>query len=197
MTRPLAVAALLVLAGCSSSDPEAELASGEASALAAPAGAFSLYAFRTSGGGAATTVRLDLVSPDSAATTAWDLGLRGADVVLNGGTSGPGAGVGVAVDVPFGQVRDARLDAVPYRRDGESACPGGPPRAVCPGDLLAEDPATGGLRPVPGRTLVLRLGDNGGFAKVEVEDYDGDRAGGVYDVQFTVNPRGPSFVPAD
>ena len=196
MTRlrlALPLLAACALGACDSADPGPGIASETEPTLAAPAGPFSLYALRTSGTGAATTATAVSIPQDSAATTAWDIGLRGTDVVLNGGASGPGAGVGVVVPVPFESVRDARLDAVPYRRDGESACPAGPPRAVCPGDLFT--PGAGEPRPIPGRTLVLRLGDNRGYAKVVVDGYAGDPAGGVYTLRFTVNPQGPSFDP--
>ena len=197
MTRPLALAAaLLVASGCSSADPGPGVATATAT-LAAPAGTLTLYALRTSGEGSATTARAVVVPPDSAATTAWDLGVRGVEVVLNGGASGPGAGVGVVELAPFDLVTDARLEVTPYRRDGESPCPSGPPRAVCtgPGDGWYALDASGDVVPVPDRTLVLRLGDNRGFAKVEFQDYDGGPAGGTYAVRFTVNPQGPSFVP--
>ena len=199
MPRLLALAgALLAVTGCGSGAPEPGVATATAT-LAAPAGAVSYYAFRSSGEGTATTVQARAVGRDSAETLAWDLGLRGVEVVLNGGASGPGAGIGVVTDAPFGAVTDARLGATPYRRDGESPCPTGPPRAVCtgPGDGWYALGAAGDVVPVPGRTLVLRLGDNRGYAKVEFLDYDGDVAGGTYDLRFTTNPQGPSFVVSD
>ena len=197
MTRPLALAAaLLIASGCSPADPGPGIATATGT-LAAPADALTLYALRTSGEGDATVARAVGVPRDSAATTAWDLGLRGVEVVLNGGASGPGAGVGVVELAPFESVTDARLEVTPYRRDGQSACPSGPPRAVCtgPGDGWYALDASGAVVPIPDRTLVVRLGDNRGFAKVEFQDYDGDLAGGTYTVRFTVNPQGPSFVP--
>ena len=201
MTRPLALAAALIaLSACSSGDAGPGIATA-GDTLAAPAGATSYYALRTSGEGTSTTARAVAVPLDSARTTAWDIALRGVEVLLNGGASGPGAGVGVVEATPFEAVTDARLEVTPYRRDGESPCPTGPPRAVCTGpggpDSWYALDATGAVVPVPGRTLVLRLGDNRGFAKVEFLDYAGDRGAGTYDIRFTVNPQGPSFVVAD
>ena len=199
MPRPLALAVLAALAGCSSSETGPGVATASAT-LAAP-GVTAYYAFRTSGEGTSTSVRAVPVRPDSVATTAWDVGLRGVEVLLNGGTSGPGAGVGVVEATPFEAVTDARLEVTPYRRDGQSPCPTGPARAVCvgpdgPDSWYTLGPA-GAVAPIPGRTLVVRLGDNRGFAKVEFQGYTGDRAAGAYDLRFTVNPQGPSFFVSD
>lgn len=124
------------------------------------------------------------VAVEDSASTRWDLALRGTDVFLNGGAGGPGGAVGVVVDVPYGQVEDALRAEYTYRRDGESPCDGGPARAVCEGDLLTAD-----ADPVPGRTLLFRLGDGQGYGKAELLDYDA----GAYTLRFTVNPDGSAF----
>ncbi len=157
-----------------------------------------------------TLVSLRNLAPDSAAvsplvpagdsaTTRWDLALRGTEILLNGGSSGLGAGVGVVLDVPFGAVDDALVDTVSYRRDGESPCPSGPPRAVCTGPsngLFETRTGADGSEvvvPIPGRTLLLRLGDGQGYAKVAVESFDD----GVYTIRYAVNPDGSSFLSDD
>ena len=200
MPRLLALAVLAVaLSACSMTDDDSGLRTGEVAALAAPAGGgFVLYSLRK-GAVAGDSLRADgsvVIAADT--TTAWDIGFRGTEIVLNGGTSGPGAGVGAVVDVPYERVTGGRLDDVAYRRDGESACPGGPPRAVCAGaasELFTVSDDGSEVSPVPGRTLVLRLGDNSGFAKLEVTGYTGDPAGGTYAFRYTANVLGSSFVP--
>ncbi len=52
------------------------------------------------------------------ASTAWDIGFRGTEVILNGGSSGPGAALGVVVPEAFDDVEDALANDVhvPSRR---------------------------------------------------------------------------------
>ena len=121
------------------------------------------------------------------ASTRWDIGFRGSDIILNGGTSGPGAAVGVIVPETFLEVTDATLARYTYRRDGESEFPAvqtpvgpqpGAPRAVCGGSgngWYSYTPFPGGqggyLLPTPGRTLLVRLADNSGYAKINFLSY--------------------------
>ena len=131
-------------------------------------------------------------------------------MVLNGGSSGPGAGVGVVVDTPFDQVTDALADDFFYRRDGESLCPTGPARAVCTGagdgwfETMALPGGGQAVVPIPGQTLLLRLGDGQGYAKVEFRSYyrgapdvgaiDAASEPGFYTLRFAVDPDGASFI---
>ena len=179
--RPLLVSAAVLVAGCTSTDPE-PIGTGAASVTAPPGGAYALFSFETG----------DVVAAADSATTRWDVGFRGADdVVLNGGASGPGAAVGVVADVDYAAVVDALADRLVYRRDGEAPCPGGPPRAVCPGDGLVET-VGGAVVPALGRTLLLRLGDGQGYAKLRVTDVD--EAASAVAFEYTVNPEGSAFV---
>lgn len=206
MTRWLFLLLAVTVSACSSDD-DPEVFSAEADALPTSGDStFVLYSLREAGG---PTV----VGDTAAATTAWDIGFRGTEVVLNGGASGPGAGVGTVVDTAYVEVDDALNDTFTYRRDGESPCPSGPARAVCtgPGDgwfeLLALPGGGEVVVPIPGRTLLLRLGNGQGYAKVEFESYylgapdpgglDGESEGGFYSFRYTVNPDGSSFVPEE
>lgn len=126
----------------------------------------------------------DEVRTDSASTQ-WDIGFRGSDIILNGGTSGPGAAVGVVVEEAFQDVDDAL--SYTLRRDGEAECPAietpagpqpGTSRAVCGGSdngWYTYVPFPGGrggyLVPTPGRTLVVRLANNQGYAKINFQSY--------------------------
>ena len=164
-----------VAAGCSATDP-APIRTGDGT-LSAPASGVVLYSLRT-----------DSLVTDSA-TTRWDLGVEGTELLLNGGSSGPGAAVGVVVEADYQTITDALADGYVYRRDGESPCPVGPPRAVCPGELV--ETVGGALMAVPGRTLLLRLGDGQGYAKLRVTGYD--EATATYAFEYTVNPEGTAF----
>ena len=111
----------------------------------------------------------DTARADSA-STAWDLGVRGTSVVVNGGASGPGGAAAAWVEAPFDAVT-APPPASAFVTDGERPCPRGEPAAVCSGSgngwYLYEAP---NIVPVPDRTLVVRLAD-GGTAKVRFVSY--------------------------
>lgn len=114
-----------------------------------------------------------IVAPDAevrsdSSSAAWDIGIRGTDVILNGGTSGPGAVTGALVEQSFEAVM-ALPDTL--SADGMGECPRGAARVVCGGSgngwyLYAEN----GVVPMPGRTLVVRRAD-GSAAKVRFLDY--------------------------
>ena len=130
-----------------------------------------------------------VVAPDAAARAdsasgAWDVGLRGTEVVLNGGASGPGGVRGVLVDAPFDAVT-----AVPdgLSEDGRGACPRGPARVVCHGSGNGWYAyAANGVEPLP-RTLVVVRPD-GSAAKVRFVSYrlGGPLASGVRPRYVTV-----------
>lgn len=154
MPRLLALAALLLALPASAQDalliedvPTVSAGMGRAD------GPFTLVSLRTGDivVGYDASTRADSVSAD------WDLGIRGTEVILNGGESGPGGVTGALVDQPF-----EALLTVPesLAADGEGACPRGAARVVCHGSgngwyLYAGN----GVEPLPGKTLVLRRAD--------------------------------------
>ena len=155
------------------------------------------------------------------ASTRWDIGFNGTDIILNGGSSGPGAALGVVVPEAFVDLEDALANDYTYRRDGESPCPDiqtpvgpvpGASRAVCGGSgngWYTYVPFPGGrggyIVPTAGRTLLVRLADGQGYAKVAftsyyqgspdpaaITDQSQDR---FYSFKFVTNPTGSSFEP--
>ena len=125
------------------------------------------------GGGPFTLVSLRdarVVSNADSATTAWDIGLRGTTILVNGGTSGPGEGAAAVVEAAFDDV-DA-LHAASLRADGEGDCPRGEPLAICTGSgngwyLYAGN----GVEPLAGRTLVVRTADGSAPVRLRVVRY--------------------------
>lgn len=208
----LLVALVLACGACGSGAFDAEPYDGAATDVEAGDGA-DVVLFSLGRPTEDSTFAPQVVPASDSATTRWDLGFRGTEVLLNGGSSGPGAGVGVMVDVPFDDVADALDDDYVYRRDGESPCPVGAFRAVCPapGDGWFETLALPGggtaVVPIAGRTLLLRLGNGQGYAKVRFVSYyrgapdvgaiDAASEGGVYTFDYRVNPDGSSFVETD
>ena len=132
--------------------------------MGAMSGPFTLLSLRD---GAIVVAPDDAVRTDSS-SAAWDIGLRGTEVILNGGASGPGAVIGALVEAPFESVT-ALPDAL--SADGNGDCPRGAARVVCHGSgngwyVYAEN----GVMPLPGRTLVIRRAD-GSALKVRFADY--------------------------
>ncbi|MGB3544549.1 HmuY family protein [Rubrivirga sp.] len=176
---------------------------------------FTLYSLRTN----EIVVSYDDAERADLASTRWDIGFNGTDIILNGGSSGPGAALGVVVPEAFDDVEDALANDFTYRRDGESPCPdvrgprgteAGVPRAVCDGTgngwytYVGFPSGRGGyVVPTAGRTLLVRLADGQGYAKVgftsyyqgspdpsTITDQSQDR---YYSFEFVTNPTGSSF----
>lgn len=92
--------------------------------------------------------------------------------MINGGTSGPGQGGAIVLEVPFDEVAEAPTDDQ-LRVDGVDDCPNGVKRAICPGSgngWYNYDPSTHLIMPIPGRTIVVRTAD-GRFAKMRILSY--------------------------
>lgn len=229
MTRVFLSAALALtlaapaslLAGCDSAEPEEpiNLSVQTATDIAAdpatrdpvtgrPLGAtgrYTLYSLREN------RVVLNFDNPNRAdsASTAWDLGFRSSDIIVNGGTSGPGQAGAVIVTQTFDGTT-AVPTGTTFRVDGQTTCPAGAPLAICGGDgngwfTRVNFPGSQAsyLVPTPGRTILVRTADGQGFAKVAIRSYyQGAPApeaitlsspARFYTFDFVLNPRGTSF----
>ncbi|WP_420454400.1 HmuY family protein [Rubrivirga sp.] len=174
MTRLLAFAALLVAlpAGAQETLLIEDVATHSAG-MGRTDGPFTLVSLRD---GALVVAPEATVRADSA-SAAWDLGIRGTEVILNGGASGPGGLRGALVAEPFDAVT-ALPDTL--MADGEGECPRGAARVVCHGSGNGWYTYAGnGVEPVAGRTLVVVRPD-GSAAKVRFVRYVlGEEVGGV------------------
>lgn len=176
---------------------------------------FTLYSLREG----RVIVSYDATERADSASTLWDIGFRGTEIILNGGSSGPGAAVGVVVAEAFEDVGNALAGDYTYRRDGESLCPEvqtpvgpvpGTPRAICTGSgngWYTYTPFPGGqggyILPTPGRTLLVRLADSQGYAKVRFLSYYQGRPDPAditfqsqdryYSFEYVTNEQGASF----
>ena len=114
-----------------------------------------------------TLISLDgtiVVAPDAtvradSASGAWDLGLRGTEVILSGGTSGPGERRGrlLPISLDPGATVTGPLGTMPMDGDGE--CPRGEPRVVCHGSGNGwYEYAGNGVQPLD-RTLLVERPD--------------------------------------
>jgi hypothetical protein len=117
-------------------------------------------------------LRYDTDARADSNSTAWDLGFQGTNVIVNGGTSGPGNGAALIVEELFEDVTEAPADDE-LRVDGSASCDDGSSFAVCPGSdngWYNYNFQTNIIAPIPGRTLVVRTAD-GRYAKVRFVSY--------------------------
>lgn len=109
------------------------------------------------------------IVPDSdSASTQWDLGFSSTTIIINGGTSGPGQGGAVILDVPFADVDTA--PSTGYNVDSESslAIPTGSGNGWYNYTGQGNPPAA--IIPIPDKTIIVRTA-NGNYAKVEILSY--------------------------
>ncbi len=126
-----------------------------------------------------TLISLDgtvVVAPDAtaradSASGAWDIGLRGTEVILNGGASGPGERRGrlLPTSLEPGATITGPLGTMPM--DGEGECPRGEARVVCHGSGNGwYEYASNGVQPLD-RTLLVERPDGTVF-QVRFVRYD-------------------------
>ncbi|MDT0632450.1 HmuY family protein [Rubrivirga litoralis] len=223
MTRPalLALSGALALAACDSADPEpvpvplnvqtaadveADPTSGRDPNTGAPVAndQFTLYDLDTGEVVLSSSEGDPAVRAADSTGTAWDIGLKGTTVILNGGTSGPGSVRGRLLEAtPFAGLAEAPAEG--YLVDGENECPAvqtpggsfpGTPYVVCTGSGNGwYTYADGVVTPVPGRTLVLQTSE-GDYAKFRVLSYyrgnpsEPGGEGRYYTFEYVVQPDG-------
>ncbi|NNF59143.1 MAG: hypothetical protein HKN04_12985 [Rhodothermaceae bacterium] len=163
---------MMVLAACDSAEPviepdliQAEMVqdlpadpiTGFNPTTGQPIGAdvFTFFSLRTG----------EVVPNSDSASTAWDLGFKGTTIIVNGGTSGPGAGAAQVVTGSFEDLTEAPADG--YATDADT------------GTAIATGSGNGWynynqplnlVTPIPGRVLFIQTAD-GRYAKVRILNY--------------------------
>ncbi|KXK57008.1 MAG: HmuY family protein [Chlorobi bacterium] len=103
-----------------------------------------------------------IVALSDSATTKWDIAFRGTSIILNGGSSGPGAAVGqMLTGVDFDTLSMA--PEAGYSADAVGAPAVGK-------TWYSYDPATHLISIIPGKVIVLKTAD-GKYAKLQVLGY--------------------------
>ncbi|NBC02102.1 MAG: hypothetical protein GVY20_00180 [Bacteroidetes bacterium] len=158
------VAGLLLFSSCGDSstgpeEPESEIQAETVTDLQAPSlrqdpnARFVLFSFRTG----------QTVDIADSASTNWDIGFRGTDIIINSGASGPGQAGLVRLDVAFDEVTIAPSEG--YQTDGET---------LAMADWYTY---TGGSEPMhavfpkENETYVLRTADGNHFVKFDIISY--------------------------
>ncbi len=105
-----------------------------------------------------------LTTADSA-TTAWDVAFRGTDLIVNGGTTGPGNGAVQIVEGTFDEILEAPETGWNLATAEVPAIPPGSGNG-----WYNYNPATNIISPIPGRVVLVRTAD-GLYAKLSVVSY--------------------------
>jgi hypothetical protein len=122
------------------------------------------------------------------ASTKWDIAFRSVDVIVNGGSNGPGDGAAYVAEEAFQNVTEVNTDSL----DGRTL-----------EDWYTYN-ANGNniVRPKPGRTLVVRSADGESYAKIRILSYyegapetpaESDAASRYYTFEYMIQDDGTSF----
>lgn len=124
-------------------------------------GRFTLYSLREG------KVVLDHTNASRAdsATATWDIGFRGATIIVNGGSRGPGQGAAQVVASAFEALTAA--PATGYDASGTVPFNAG---STSIASVWTYTPSANLMTPTPGKTLVVKTAD-GKYAKVKVVSY--------------------------
>lgn len=130
----------------------------------------------------------DAPNRSDSASTEWDIAFRSTDIIVNGGSNGPGEGAARVAEEAFQNV----TDVTPGNLDGHSV-----------EDWYTYN-ANGNhvVRPTPGRTLLVRTADGEAYAKIRILSYyedapdnpaESDAASRYYTFEYALQTDGTSF----
>ncbi len=100
-------------------------------------------------------------------STAWDIALQSTTIRVNGGTSGPGNGAAYVAEAAFEDVTEVNTDQLESDTEEALAIPTGSGN----GWYNYNSNGQNYIRPIPGRTIVVRTADGEGYAKIRVQSY--------------------------
>lgn len=106
-----------------------------------------------------------MVAGTDSATTNWDVAFRGTDILINGGSSGPGNGAAQIVEGLFEEVTEAPTDGWVVDSETAPAIPFGSGNG-----WYNYNPVAMVLSPAPGRVILVRTAD-GLYAKMRIVSY--------------------------
>lgn len=112
-------------------------------------------------------LRYDETERDAAESTDWDIAFQGTTVIVNGGVSGPGEGAAYVAEAAFDEVAEVDLDRLQVDSEEGLAIPTGSEN----GWYIYNAEGQHFIRPLPGRTIVVRTADGEGYAKIRILSY--------------------------
>jgi len=114
---------------------------------------FAFFSLRDS----SVVLHSDEANRADSASTEWDIAFQSVDIIVNGGSNGPGQGAAYVADKPFQDVTEVNTDSLTqdavedwytYNANGNNI-----------------------VRPTPGKTLVVRTADGESYAKIRMLSY--------------------------
>ncbi len=145
---------------------------------------FAFFSLRDS----SIVLHSDAESRADSASTQWDIAFRSTDVIVNGGSNGPGEGAAYVVESALQEVTEVNTDSLTshsiedwytYNANGNHT-----------------------VRPTPGRTLVVRTADGESYAKIRIQSYyegapdnpaESDAESRYYTFEYVLQTDGTSF----
>lgn len=100
-------------------------------------------------------------------STAWDIALQGTTIRINSGTSGPGDGAAYVAEAAFEDVIEVDTERLQPDTEEALAIPTGSGN----GWYNYNSNGQNYIRPIPGRTIVVRTADGDGYAKLRIQSY--------------------------
>lgn len=100
-------------------------------------------------------------------STAWDIALQGTTIRINGGASGPGNGAAYVAEAAFENVVEVDTERLQPDTEDALAIPTGSGN----GWYNYNSNGQNFIRPIPGRTIVVRTADGEGYAKIRIQSY--------------------------
>jgi hypothetical protein len=110
-----------------------------------------------------------IVLNTDSATTKWDVGFNGTNIIVNSGTSGPGTAGAQVTSAIFDEVIEAPADG--FRQDNKNTAPAtyAVPRGSGNG-WYSYNQSTNIITPIAGKVLIIKTSE-GKYAKMEILSY--------------------------
>lgn len=110
----------------------------------------------------------EIVADEDSASTQWDIAFSSTTILTNSGTSGPGQGGAVILDVPLEQVDTAPSQGYDVDTENSLAIPTGSGNGWY--NYTGNNEPQNAILPLPEKTLVFRTA-NGNYVKVDILSY--------------------------
>ena len=130
-------------------------------------------------------------------STQWDIAFQATNVLVNGGTSGPGQGAGYVATEPFDAL-DTVDESMLVTDDAAQGAFAVPPGSG-DGWYNYSGPPNHTIAPIPGRTIVVRTADGKRYAKIRILSYyqgnpelPTDDPSRYYTFDYVLSPSGTS-----
>jgi hypothetical protein len=112
-----------------------------------------------------------IIANADSASTKWDIGFRATTIIVNGGTSGPGAAGAIVQTGIFDEIATAPTDG--YLQDNKNAATSSARYAIPTGSgngWYSYSSSTNVITPIAGRVIIIKTTD-GKYAKMEILSY--------------------------